>query len=50
MFCADLIADVPDQDAFFARLEETLRPRLHRDGTWWADYRRIRVCATKGMF
>lgn len=50
MFCADLIADVPDQEAFFARLEETLRPRLHHDGTWWADYRRLRVHATKGMF
>ncbi|MET9020897.1 methyltransferase domain-containing protein [Actinopolymorpha sp. NPDC004070] len=50
MFYSDLIAEVPDQAAFFAKLEETMRRSLYRDGRWWIDYRRIRVHATKPVF
>jgi hypothetical protein len=27
--------------------EEKLRPKLFRDGRWWADYRRLRLVAYK---
>ncbi|MGW5362124.1 class I SAM-dependent methyltransferase [Actinopolymorpha pittospori] len=47
MFCAHLLAGVPDVDAFLAELAIRLRPVLYRDGSWWADYRRIRVTAVK---
>lgn len=47
MFGAHLLADVPDVDAFLAELATRLRPVLHWDGTWWADYRRLRVTAVK---
>ena len=30
-----------------AQAEESLRPELFRDGTWYADYRRLRVIARK---
>jgi len=30
-------------------IEERLRPELHRDGAWWADYRRLRVEAVKTL-
>jgi trans-aconitate methyltransferase len=33
--------------AFFARVEELLRPELFQDGQWWADYRRLRFAAWK---
>ena len=47
MFGRHLLDGVPDEDAFLAELEELLRPRLWRDGAWWADYRRLRVVATR---
>jgi hypothetical protein len=28
-------------------IEAPLRPELYRDGTWFADYRRLRVVARK---
>ncbi|MGB7156776.1 MAG: methyltransferase domain-containing protein [Tepidisphaeraceae bacterium] len=34
-------------DAFFARLEEILRPTLFQNGAWMADYRRLRFVAIK---
>jgi len=45
MFGAHLLDGVPDPDDFLAELEDRLRPRLWRDGAWWADYRRLRVIA-----
>lgn len=49
MFARDLVARVPPQDRepFFRHVEEAARPRLHRDGTWHADYRRLRVVAIR---
>ncbi|MBE1609486.1 class I SAM-dependent methyltransferase [Actinopolymorpha pittospori] len=47
MFCAHLLVGVPDVDGFLAELATRLRPVLYRDGSWWADYRRIRVTAVK---
>ncbi len=34
-------------DAFLAEVQERARPRLYRDGAWWADYRRLRVTAVR---
>jgi len=38
---ADKQADI------FADIENQLRPQLYKDGTWFADYKRIRVIAIK---
>ena len=47
MFARDLVARVPaeDREPFFRQVEDSARPRLFRDGTWYADYRRLRVVA-----
>lgn len=45
MFAGDLLADVPA--AVLERAAEIARPSLWRDGTWWADYRRLRFGAVK---
>jgi len=38
----------PAKHADFIRdVEDRLRPKLHRDGVWFADYRRLRVVATR---
>lgn len=34
-----------EQDAVVARAVEIARPALFSDGSWWADYRRLRVLA-----
>ncbi|MEY9212175.1 methyltransferase domain-containing protein [Thermobifida halotolerans] len=47
MFAAHLLADVAAPDAFLAEVAERLRPTLYRDGSWWADYRRLRVVAVR---
>ncbi|WP_394822349.1 class I SAM-dependent methyltransferase [Pendulispora albinea] len=47
MFGHHWLTDVPDVDAFLAELSHALRPALHRDGHWFADYRRLRVVAVK---
>lgn len=49
MFCGRFLDGVPDeqQEAFLARVEEITRPKLHRDGEWFADYRRLRFVAVK---
>jgi trans-aconitate methyltransferase len=36
------------RDKVIQDVEQRLRPELHRDGRWFADYRRLRVCALKG--
>jgi trans-aconitate 2-methyltransferase len=33
------------REEFMRRVEEEARPALYRDGTWFADYRRLRVVA-----
>ncbi|GAA3740743.1 hypothetical protein HDA32_002586 [Spinactinospora alkalitolerans] len=47
MFGGHLLADVIAPEAFLAELSVRLRPALHHDGTWWADYRRLRVTSVK---
>jgi trans-aconitate methyltransferase len=47
MFGGHFLNHVPDEqrEKFFRLIEDELRPALLRDGTWFADYRRIRVVA-----
>jgi trans-aconitate methyltransferase len=49
MFGADYLAKAGDarREEFLGRVEEILRPKLFRDGQWWADYRRLRLVAFK---
>ena len=47
MFGSHLLAGIEDPDGFLTELRKRLRPVLYRDGTWWADYRRLRVTAVK---
>ena len=44
MFARDLTGRVSpgDRESFLRHAEDAARPTLHRDGTWWADYRRLR--------
>lgn len=39
----------PDLERIIAGVEQRLRSDLFRDGTWYADYRRLRVVALKRM-
>ncbi len=36
-----------DRHNFFLKVEEVARSKLYRDGTWWADYKRLRFVAVK---
>jgi trans-aconitate methyltransferase len=47
MFADSFLAGVPaeDRDAIARDVEKRLRPTRFRDGTWVADYRRLRVVA-----
>jgi SAM-dependent methyltransferase len=49
MFARDLLGRVPldDRERFFRTFEGAARPTLHRDATWFADYRRLRVAACR---
>ena len=49
MFGADYLAKAGEarREEFLGRVEEMLRPKLFRDGQWWADYRRLRLVAYK---
>lgn len=49
MFAASALECVPSgqQAMFLEKLEERVRPLLYGDGSWSADYRRLRVCAQK---
>ncbi|WP_394841720.1 methyltransferase domain-containing protein [Pendulispora brunnea] len=40
------VADA-DADALLADVSQRLEPQLHRDGCWFADYRRLRIVAVK---
>jgi trans-aconitate methyltransferase len=49
MFGGDYLAKAGEarRERFLGRVEEILRPKLFRDGQWWADYRRLRLVAYK---
>lgn len=49
MFADGLLSGVPQEgrSAVIQAVEEQLRPTLYRDGSWFADYRRLRVVAFK---
>jgi trans-aconitate methyltransferase len=49
MFGADYLEKAGEarREEFLGRVEEILRPKLFRDGQWWADYRRLRLVAYK---
>ena len=49
MFADRLLAPVPaaERGEVLREVEERLRPSLHRDGTWYADYVRLRVVAVR---
>jgi trans-aconitate methyltransferase len=47
MFAGEYLAKAGEtrREEFLSRVEELLRPKLFRDGQWWADYRRLRFVA-----
>jgi trans-aconitate methyltransferase len=47
MFGGFLLDGVDSSDEFLQALGERLRPALYRNGSWWADYRRLRVVALR---
>jgi trans-aconitate 2-methyltransferase len=49
MFANNVLDSVPEEKRgeVIGLAENRLRPELYRDGRWFADYRRIRVVATK---
>jgi trans-aconitate methyltransferase len=52
MFASNLLASVPvDQRAsVLTKIEDNLRSKLYQDGTWFIDYRRLRVLAIKPKY
>lgn len=48
MFCESFFESVPDRERreIVATVEARLKPDMYRDGTWLADYRRLRFVAT----
>ena len=49
MFGSDYLlrAGEARREEFLGKVEERLRPKLFREGQWWADYRRLRLVAYK---
>jgi trans-aconitate 2-methyltransferase len=49
MFAGDRLDSIPAErrEEFLSGVETALRPALYRDGTWQADYRRLRVVAER---
>jgi trans-aconitate methyltransferase len=49
MFAGSFLGRVPDERHadIVADVERALRPGFLRDGSWWADYRRLRVIARR---
>ncbi|MCI0457063.1 MAG: methyltransferase domain-containing protein [Gemmataceae bacterium] len=49
MFAGSVLERVPAEkrEEFLRRVEEQSRPVLYRDGTWFADHRRLRVAASR---
>ena len=50
VFTDHFLKDIPaDQQATITRaVEDELRPEFFRDGTWHADYRRLRIASVRG--
>jgi trans-aconitate methyltransferase len=50
MFAPTILDAIPTQrrEEFLQATEETAQPTLFRDGTWQADYRRLRIVASRG--
>ena len=50
MFASDFLIGIPaaKRSDVIRYVENRLRPDLYREGTWFADYKRIRVVAVKG--
>jgi hypothetical protein len=51
MFGSWALSAVPAElrEEVFRAVEDRLRPTLYRDGTWYADNRRLRVVARRGV-
>ncbi len=49
MFASCFFEGIPSeqQNKIFSNIEKKLAPKLYKNGTWVADYKRIRVLATK---
>lgn len=49
MFCSSFLNAFPNdmQNRILANIEDQLRPILYKDGTWFVDYKRIRIVAIK---
>jgi trans-aconitate methyltransferase len=49
MFGSSFFKDIPitEVDTILDEIQETLRPTHYRDHKWWADYKRLRIVATK---
>jgi trans-aconitate 2-methyltransferase len=49
MFGMDYLAKAGEarREDFLRNVEKKLKPKLFRDGQWWADYRRLRLVAYK---
>lgn len=49
MFCQAMFKAVPDelQDEALSRIEDKLRSKLYVEGSWFVDYRRLRIIARK---
>jgi trans-aconitate methyltransferase len=49
MFCESMFKDVPDgmQEEALNQIESKLRSKLFIDGSWFVDYRRLRITARK---
>lgn len=49
MFANSILQAIPatKRSSFIQQIENQLRPELYRDGTWFADYKRIRIVASK---
>lgn len=49
MFANSLLQQIPasERTAVIQNVENQLRPKLYQDGCWVADYKRIRIVATK---
>jgi hypothetical protein len=48
-FTDNVIESLPEnkRESVIAQVERELRPALFREGSWFADYRRIRIVAVK---
>jgi hypothetical protein len=49
MFASDFLADIPEEkrEAVLAEAENRARAKQFINGTWYVDYRRLRVVAKK---